>query len=168
MYSPRSPFWLYDSASGQLSNPMGSIELGYEPRISRDGSRILKEYTGELYDRSFALLGQLPTPPVNDEWALTALTPDGNRVLVLHKTFTGASHGTLASIAVDVYSTSGFVAGTTNFAKIATIPVSSDASYCNPAGSTDCYYGNQYLLPSGDSKVVFWIGNLNMQVIPLP
>jgi hypothetical protein len=165
LYSPRAAFWLYEAATGQLSNPMGTNEFGYEPRISRDGSRILKEYTGELYDHSFALLGQLPTAPANDEWSLMTLTPDGSKILVLHKTFTGSGHGTLASMALDVYSASAFAAGTTNFLKTASVPLGSDVSLCT-AGSSDCYL--QYLLPSADSKAVFWIGNSAMQVIPLP
>jgi hypothetical protein len=68
-------------------------------------------------------------------------------------------------MALDVYSTSAFAAGTTNFLKTASVPLGSDVSLCT-AGSSDCYL--QYLLPSADSKAVFWIGNSAMQVIPLP
>jgi hypothetical protein len=165
-YTPLAPFLLYDPSTGLLSNPTGMPEFGYQPRISRDGSLILKEYSGELYDRSFHLLGQLPTPTATDSWRLMTLSPDGSKILVQHNTYTNSSHNTLVSMALDVYSTTALVPGTTNFVNTASIPLSTDVALCT--NSSPCYYNNTYLLPSTDSKAVFWIGNVNMQVIPLP
>lgn len=166
-FSPRPPYWAYEPVNGLLSNPMGNTELGYEPRISLDGSRTLVEYTGRLYNRAFSLLGQLPVPPATDSYSLMTLTPDGSKILVLRKTYTTSSQVVLASQAIDVYSTSAFAPGTTDFAKTGSIAITTDASFCN-SNSNDCYYGNQYLLPTQDSKTVFWIGNQNMQAFSVP
>jgi hypothetical protein len=106
-------------------------------------------------------------PPGTDSYSLTTLTPDGGKILVLRKTYTNVSQTTLASQAIDIYSTTTFAPGTTDFVKIGSIPISVDASICN-SSSDNCFYGNQYLLPSVDSKTVFWIGNQNMQVFGIP
>ena len=96
-----------------------------------------------------------------------AVGGDGNKILVLRKTYTSASQTTLDNQAIDVYSTTTFAPGTTDFVKIGSIPLTTDASFCN-ANFDDCFYGNQYLLPTQDSRAVFWIGNQNLQVFNIP
>jgi len=120
-------------------------------------------FSGRLYSgpTSFAPGDMLPTPPDTDSYFLVTLTPDGNKILVLRKTYTSASQTTLASQAIDVYSTSPLIT------KIGSIPLTTDASFCN-SNSDDCFYGNQYLLPTQDGKAVFWIGNQNLQVFNIP
>jgi hypothetical protein len=166
-FTPLPRFWTYDPVNGQITNPMGATNLGFEPRMSLDGSRTLVEGSGQLYDRNFALLGQLPTPPDTESHFLMTLTPDGSKILVLHKVYDTASQFNLVSQSIDIYSTSSFAPGTTDFAKIGSLPISTDASLCT-SSSNDCFYGNQYLLPSVDSKTLFWIGNQNMQVFSIP
>jgi hypothetical protein len=167
LFSPRAPYWIYEPVSGNLGNPMGTTELGYEPRFNLDGSRTLDEFTGQLYNRAFALLGQIPAPAAVDSHVLMTLTPDGNKILVLRKTYTDANKNTLASQAIDIYTTGGFSAGTTNFLKLFSLPITTDASICD-LNANPCFYGNQYLLPTQDSKTLFWIGNQNMQVFSIP
>lgn len=163
--SPRNPSRIYTPATDLIGPSSGSVELGYEPRISADGSRIMLEYTGALYDRAFNLIGQLPTAPSNEWWQLMALMPDGKRIAVLRVSTSGS---TSTPLSLDVYSTQAFNPGTTTFARTARIPITTNAQFCHPSTFAGCNYGNLYLLPSRDSSTIFWIGNQNMQVIPLP
>jgi hypothetical protein len=166
---PFPPWGVYEAVNGQVSTPMGSTNLWYEPRMSLDGSRTLQEFEGLLYDRNFVLLGQLPVPGLAESHVLRTLTPDGSKILVLRQTFTNANRTVLDSQAIDIYSTTQLVPGTGDFVKTGTLPITTDASFCNPSGSSnDCFYGSQYLLPSVDSKTLFWIGNQNMQVFSIP
>lgn len=165
-FTPLPPYAVYDTASGQVSSPMGNLELGYEPRLAIDGSLTLHEFTGQLFNRQFALLGQVPQPADVDSHALMTLTPDGSKILVLRNTYSHPSHFTLVSQAIDIYSTGTFAPGTTNFAKTGSLPIATNASDCS--GGNDCFYGNQYLLPTQDSKTLFWIGNQNLQVFSIP
>ncbi|HVQ01941.1 MAG TPA: hypothetical protein VMT14_00385, partial [Burkholderiaceae bacterium] len=164
-FTPTPPYWAYQALNKALINPMGNTELAYEPRMSADGSRVLNEFTGQLYWNSFALLGQVPDPSSTDVHFLMTLTPDASRILVLRQTYTTSSKQVLDSQAIDVYNTSQFSGGF--FAKIGSLPITTDASICNQ-NFDDCHYGNQYLLPSVDSKTLFWIGNQNMQVFSIP
>ncbi len=163
--SPRNPSVLYTPATEDLGPSSGTVELGYEPRVSADGSRLLLEYTGALYDRTFSLIGQLPTAPSNEWWLLMALMPDGKRIAVLRASNDSSTN---VPLSIDVYSTQAFNPGTTTFVRTARIPITTNAQFCDPRNFDGCNYGNLYLLPSRDSSAVFWIGNQNMQVIPLP
>jgi hypothetical protein len=167
LFTPLPRFWTYDPVNGQITNPMGDANLGYEPRMSLDGSRTLVEGSGKLFDGNFALLGQLPTLPDNESHFLMTLTPDGSKILVLHKVYTNSSQSTLVSQSIDIYSTTAYAPASTDFAKLGSLPIGTDASICS-TNSNDCLYGNQYLLPSVDSKTLFWIGNQNMQVFSIP
>lgn len=135
--------------------------------MSSDGSLILSEFSGRLYNRAFGWLGQVPPPAATDEHVLMTLTPDGNKILVLRRIYTTSSKVVLDSQVIDVYSTNAFEPTTVNFAKTGSIPLATPASVCNQ-NFDDCFYGNQYLLPSVDSKTLFWIGNQNMQVLIIP
>jgi len=162
-FTPTPPWGAYQSLNEAVYSLASSTNLGYEPRLSLYGSRVLEEFSGRLYSgpTSFAPGDMLPTPPDTDSYFLVTLTPDGNKILVLRKTYTSASQTTLASQAIDVYSTSPLIT------KIGSIPLTTDASFCT-SNSDDCFYGNQYLLPTQDSKAVFWIGNQNLQVFNIP
>ena len=113
------------------------------------------------------IVQRVPEPAPTESHFLMTLTPDGSRILVLRKTYNNTSHTTLVSQAIDVYSATALVSGTTDFVKTGSLPITTDASVCT-SGSDDCYYGNQYLLPSVDSNTLFWIGNQNMQVFSIP
>jgi hypothetical protein len=167
LFAPSPPYAAYEPVNQQFSNPMGNIDLAYEPRLSIDGSRVLSEFTGQLYNRAFNLLGLVPPAADTDSHFLMTLTPDGNKILVLRRIYTSPSKGTLDSQVIDVYSTTAFAPNSINFAKTGSIPLTEDVSFCNQ-NFDDCFYGNQYLLPSVDSKTLFWIGNRNMQVLDIP
>lgn len=162
--SPRDPWYLYTPANGSITNPMGKTEFWYDPRMSSDGSRLVMQFTGELYDARFELLGKLPVPPQGNFSPRLALTPDGARIAAL------ATEGGVVT-SIDIYSTTTFAPGTTNFQKIASLPVMQQSADCRePGASYDIYgclsYG--HLLATQDNRTLIWMGNKRLQVFKLP
>lgn len=154
---------LYNAADGAVTNPMGDAQFWYRLKVNVDGSRILQQATGELYGGNYELLGQLPQNATDEHYGRVALTPDGTRIIAL--VYEGNYSATYKRI--DVFSTSTYQSGTTRFAKIGSMSVSKQATNCE---NYDSYYCTTtgVLLPSADSKAVFWIGNQWLQVFKLP
>ena len=162
--SPRDPWYLYASADASVTNPMGSTEFWYDARMSADGSRVAMQYTGELYDARYELLGKLPTAPAGVFWSRLALTPDGSRIAVL-----AAQDSIITSI--EVFSTTALVPGTTSFQKLASIPVTQQSANCRPDNSPYDVYGCTtfgHLIATQDNRALIWMGNKRVQVFKLP
>lgn len=162
--SPRDPWNLYTTSDETVTSPMGATEFWYDPRISADGSRVLMQDTGELYDAQFYIRGKLPPRPANTTWVRMALTPDGSRIAAL------AVEGSIVT-RIDVFSTTSFVPGSTNFQLVSSIPVTQQSTNCKPDNSPYDTYGCLAfgrLLATQDNRAVIWVGNKRVQVFKLP
>jgi hypothetical protein len=108
--------------------------------LSRTGNALVR-YQFDTGSNGWVVTSMPSNLPTN-----MAFAPDGSRLWLVN--------GNSLVSEVDPVKTGG-------------LPITTDASLCTP-GSNDCFYGNQFLLPSVDSKTLFWIGNQNMQVFSIP
>jgi hypothetical protein len=157
---PEPPVVRYSAATGKevLANlPNSSIFL-----LSQDGSKVLDEY-GSLYRVSDqTVLGKVN---LSLSGRVAVLSPDGNRAYTL--VAISLTNPYLVFDHVDVFDTTQVVPGTTDFVKVGQIPLTDQSLFCGPNAPYGCdYFGALLISPLGDT--LFWVGNQQLVVTPIP
>jgi hypothetical protein len=154
-------WWIYDPKVSAIIGTPIRPPLGYAPQMNMDGSVLLTEGS-KVYNRNLQLVGQVA--PVDKEFiARNTLTPDGRQLIGLVLVQGPAS---TTSFRIDVYDTTTFTPGTTNFPLVRSIPIATPAASCGPTNPSGCDPAGA-LLVALDQRTLFWIGNQGMQVFKL-
>jgi hypothetical protein len=151
----------YVAATGTLGLPGNEPYISSDATLTQDGSKILVDGFS-LYDTAaFSLIGNVPATTVGSG-VRAILSPDGTRIYQL---VTNGTDG-LTIDHIQVYDTTQFQAGSTNFAPLGQIAVSDQAASCGQNTIGCGYFGNLTISPLGDT--LFWAGNQGMVVLPIP
>lgn len=167
--TPSPPMLYLDSSDEAVKvNPVG-IKFWYEAAQSLRGERFV-EGTYKVWDRSFNLIGNIVLPGNSYYGRLPIFSPDGNRLYILSyhsSAFSGSNNSSNSSTNPRVYvlDTSQKLVTTTNlpvlgYFDISDYPTCSNSSYgCDtrPLGTI-----------SPDGKTLFFIGDKNLIVAPIP
>lgn len=157
---PRDPWHTFTQADAKLVRGPQGLEFGSDPRLSRDGSMLMVQHSGAVYNRQFELQGQLPPQQSGEFRWRFALTPDGMRIVALVRDSTSKFKR------LDVFSTQQHEPGTTDFRKIGSIAITATSTDCDSAGH-GCDAGGM-LLASADNRTIIWAGNKRVQFFKLP
>jgi len=163
----RQSWFVYKQATQSITALPYGVSFGYDPHMSTDGSRILDVGPGgsaPLFDGAFNRLGQLPANVSNEAYGAQTISPDGTRIVAVVDSFTSQWSSNLTGVRIDIFDSTKYSPGTTDFVKIASIPMTtnpgcSDVLACNVSG---------YLLVSLDGKTIFSLGNQALQVFKMP
>jgi len=153
-----APF-LYDAGSDTWSAPASMPQSCGDFAFSIDGAHAL--HNSAIYDTgSWAHTGTMPTPATGFV-TLSVLSGDASRIYALVTT-------NINSIAVDHVQIldATQVDGSANFVEIGQIPVTSQAFNCTLVPGCADPTGILALSPLGDT--LFWVGDANLVVIPIP
>ena len=152
---------LYNANTGSLSFPAYSPQAFFCSNMNRDGSKIIIDGQ-DLYDaNNFNLLGFVRDGVSQYNLIIALLSADGSRA---YRPLTASNSTAISSI--DVFDTTRFASGTTNFLKLGTIPVPELSTSC-PPDAYICQVTPQFFLSDFDNTL-FLLGNQNLLVIPIP
>ena len=162
--SPAQSVQWYSSRTGTVKIPSGSPTGGVGAKFDASGKLALLTILWDQYQlyrvSDLSLLGNVVIAP-GEAASDMLLAPDGRRVYVLV-----ALDGSAAMDHIEVFDTTRFAAGTTNFVKLGQIPLTIQAAGCDPNPHQTCdWRGRLFLDPTG--TVLFWIGDAKLVVMPI-
>ena len=160
---PTGPVQYMDASDGVIrKNPDANLSMFHSSSQSRDGDRIIFD-DREVRDRQFNKLGRFAVDDVGYAGLShgSVISPDGLRAYVM---YLGPLTDPDMKPRIYVFDTSKAVAGVfpvVGFFNVADTPTSCmrSESYCDPRMSTAI---------SPDAKTLFFAGNKNVLVIPVP
>ncbi|MEW6761818.1 MAG: hypothetical protein AB1437_13440 [Pseudomonadota bacterium] len=160
-----SPKMLYLDASDRTpkANPAG-VEFWYEAATSLHGDRFV-EGTYKVWDRDWALIGNLALPDDSYFGRTPLASPDGKRVYVMAYPYSYSSPGSSATPRVFVFDSSTRMVSSTNLPLLGTFDL---AGY--PTCRDNAYGCNTRALGtiSPDGKTLFFLGDASLVVAPVP
>ncbi|MFC5480949.1 hypothetical protein [Massilia suwonensis] len=156
------PMLYMDSADGIVkTNPVG-LNFWYTASQSLRGERFVED-TYRVWDRDFALIGNLALPDYSWRGTTTAVSPDGARVYMLAFNW-GAYNMTGAAPRVYVFDSSKRVVSTTDLPLLGYFTLGGSPS-CQT--SSDCNL-RAWTAISPDGKTLFFAGDTHLVVAPIP
>ena len=162
--SPAQAVQWYSTRTGNVEIPSGSPLGGVSAQFDASGKLALLTLSGDqrqLYRVSdLSLRGNVVIAP-GEAASYMLLAPDGRRVYAFV-----ALDGSVAMDHIEVFDTTRFVAGTTDFVNLGQMPLTIQAGGCdsNPYHACD-WRGRLFLDPTG--TVLFWISNAKLVVMPI-
>ncbi len=154
--------WYSASTQSLALAATGGYQGSYSLSSDDDGGFVLEDWAS-LYDTGSWMLAGMATLPAADQGYGGVVSPDGRRVYRLAGAAANNYNGVVDHI--DVFDTTQLQAGTSQFVQVGTIALHADA-----VGHSDYYgydgVGRLAIDPLG--KTLFWAGDKNFLVIPIP
>jgi len=162
-YSPAPPDNWY-SAATQTSTALPGTTLQFNYRASFDLQGDLGLFNWDtLYHTGTWTLAGVATVPATESSYESVLSPDGKRIYRLAAPYSAyyfrPDH-------IDVFDTTQLQPGTSQFVQIGSIPVPTRASVC-AAGAYSCDEEGRLQIDAL-GMTLFWVGNANFMVVPIP
>lgn len=158
--TPDQPVQWYSAATAAVTVPAGSPLGGVNARFDAAGKLALIDRTKLYRVSDFSLQGNIAVSVGSTAWD-SQLSPDGRRAYALV-----ALDGAHVMDHVEVFDTTRFITGTTNFVQLGQIPLTTQAVACNLDTDWVCdARGRMFLDPTG--TVLFWIGDAKLVVMPI-
>jgi hypothetical protein len=150
------------SAATQTNTPLPPtvLQYNYSASFDLDGGFGLFDWQSVYHTGSWTLAGSA-TLPGTETGSGGVISPDGTRVYRLAGPYSAYTQNVNH---VDVFDTTQLQPGTSQFVQIGTIAVADDAVNCS---DPECdVTGRLVIDPLGST--LFWVGNQNFVVIPIP